>query len=117
MRTPMPRTVSSGLYSTIASTSQSTAIAVPDGAVGVTLWFEDSNGDLIRGRVGFAESNTAITSLTGTDDKLGYHPAMPVYYDLNRHQRRDGSGIEWNPLYLHVGSATSSVVARGMWVF
>lgn len=118
MPTPMPdATKNPGIYQTITDTNSSDAIEVPDGAVGVWLWFVDGDGTLIEGQFGTSDSNTSITGLDGTTDDLGLHPAMPTYHRLpNRSYVRGGSrGVR--PLYLHVACTTPSAVVKGCFFF
>jgi len=110
-------TKSPGIYQTITDTNSSDAIEVPDGAVGVWLWFVDGDGEYVEGQFGTSESDTSITGLDGTTDDLGLHPAMPTYHQLPNRAYRDGGGVSFHPLYIHVASTTSGAVVKGSFFF
>lgn len=104
-----PNTTASGLYQALANANTDPGgIAIPDGAVSVVIFFETSTSDptLIRGRVGFNASATAVSSITGTDTILGYQPPVPVEYR-----------IPADATHLHVACATAGAVCRGMWLY
>lgn len=97
-----------GLYQAVATANTDTAIPIPENAKSVLLWFETSVSDatVVRGRVAFATSNTAIATLTGTDALMGYHPVGAVEYQFPK-----------TITHLHVAVFTNNNVVRGAWLF
>jgi hypothetical protein len=61
---------------------------------------------MVRGRIGFNNSATAVASLTATDTKLAYTPPMPVQY-----------AVPSAATHVHLASSTASCVVRGAWLF
>lgn len=105
-----PRTDISGLY--VADTGDAgtvTAVVVPEGALGVTLWFEDGSGK-VRGRIGFADNDrsgtgdSSLATITDGDSTLGYQSDFPDTYSI----------VKWGA-YLHVASDTANAVVLGCW--
>jgi len=94
-----------GIRQTIATANQDTVLAIPAGAVGVVLTFTAS-GAFAEGRVAFAPNNTAIATLTGTDDLMGYQPAVPASY-----------AIPAGMTHLHVAGLVASTTVSGSWLF
>ena len=113
---PLIHDTTPGIYQVCTNANTDYAIAVPAGAVGCVLWFETSASDstIIGGRIGIDQLATTVTGITGTDAVLGYHPAMPVEYDLSQAARQ---GIRQEAAYLHVACKTAGAVAKGSWLF
>lgn len=114
---PLIRETKPGLYQLIADANTDYAIAVPEGAQGCVIWFEASASDaaMVRGRVGIDQGSEPVTGLDDEDDLLGYHPPVPVQYNLRRWTAgRPGRG---GNDYLHVASPSAGAVMRGMWLY
>ena len=105
----VPRTDISGIYiSDLGSANTVHAIAAPEGAKGVILFFMKSDESaMIRGRVGFAgEDNSATLLASDTDDNLGHHQNFA-----------DGSNdVGWSKV-LHVACSTGNAKLFGSWCF
>ena len=117
---PLIRDTVPGIYQVCTTANTDYAITVPDGAVGCILWFETSASDatIIRGRIGLDQADTAVTGITSTSTNLGYHPPMPVEYELGtRRFNRDSRTVTRDHAYIHVASATAGSVVRGMWLY
>jgi hypothetical protein len=98
-----------GLY--LALTSANTdpgGQAVPTGAKALVVWFENpaASDAMVRGRIGFNASATAITAITGTDVKLAYSPPAPVQY-----------AVPSTATHVHLASSTLNAVVRGAWLY
>ena len=116
---PLIRDTTPGIYQVCTTANTDYTIAIPATARGCIIWFEGSTSDetVIKGRVGFDESNTLVTGITGTDTALGYHPPMPVEYRIEA-RRANSTTMEWErDAYLHVASGTAGAVVRGMWLY
>ena len=94
-----------GVYASLTTAHTDTAIAIPDGAVGVTLTFY-ADGVITEGRIAWRDAATAITGLTGTDTAMGYHVAGSAY-----------RGIPASATHLHVASLAADVIVKGEWDF
>ncbi len=104
-----PNVTTSGLYVALgAANTDPGGVAIPSGAKSLIVWFETSTSDvtMIRGRVGFNASVTAVGSITGTDALLAYSPATPVEYP-----------VPSTATHVHVACSTASAVVRGGWLF
>ena len=110
---------SPGIYQVCTTANEDYAIAVPDGATGCVLWFETSasNDTIIGGRVAVDDVSTKIASVTATDAKMGYAPAMPIEYAVAKRANVSTGTLAYDPLYLHVANATALAVAKGFWTF
>lgn len=112
---PLIRDTNPGIYQAITDTTTTDHITVPAGAAGLVLWFETSASDAtqIGGRVGFDQ---AATDVTVTNTNIGWHPAMPVEYDL---ADEVVAGVRTNvrDAYVHVACATAGAICKGMWLF
>jgi hypothetical protein len=113
---PLIRDTVPGIYQVCTNANTDYTITVPDTALGCILWFEDGAGTLIGGRIGVDQATTAVTGITGTDTVLGYHPAMPVKYELLGYGQ-GGETYTSRDNYLHVACATAGAVVRGMWLY
>jgi len=113
---PLIRDTSPGLYQALVNANTDYVVAVPAGATGVILWFEDVNAVMVRGRIGIDQANTAVSGLTGTDGVLGYHPPVPVEYTLRTRQDQ-GRTVNAGDRYLHLASGTAGTIVRGSWLF
>ncbi len=103
-----------GIYQVCTTANTDYVITIPPGALGCVLWFETSaaSNTLIGGRVAIGDTNTVVTGLTGTDDKLGYQPAISREYTL------DGvRSINTIRGHLHVANPVALSVVRGSWLF
>ena len=103
-----------GLHQAITTTTASDAIAVPERATGVVLYFTDADGAVIEGRVAFSTDDTPITV---DDTNMGWHPAMPIQSDQKDSYTIVNKTAVRTALYLHVACATASAVAKGFWLF
>lgn len=111
---PLIRDTEPGFAQNITDTTSSDAITVPDGALGVVLWFEDGDGAIIGGRVGIDQADTSVDPITDTN--MGWHPPMPVEYEFLS-ALRSGIPYRYRDDYLHVGSDVAGAVAKGMFLF
>ena len=102
-----PRIAGSALYvSDTGSANHVTAVTIPDGAIAVTLWF-DNAGTKVRGRVGFAgEDASATVTAADSDTTLGFHPADVDNYDIGG----------WAKV-LHVATPSANVKVFGTWSY
>jgi hypothetical protein len=117
---PYIRETKPGLSVSIPSANTGVAIPIPPGAVACLLWFRASASDptMIEGRVGFDQSATLVTGITGTDTELGYHPPMPVVHRIpSARFSFDARGVVRDVTHIHVASATAGAVVRGTWFF
>lgn len=111
---PLIRDTEPGFAQNITDTTSSDAITVPDGALGVVLWFEDGDGAIIGGRVGIDQADTSVDPITDTN--MGWHPPMPVEYQLHGYAQA-GETYSNRDKYLHVVSDVSGAVAKGSFLF
>lgn len=102
-----PRLISELRVADTGAAGHVTTVTVPEGVVGVRLWFQNSGGTVVRGRVGFAgEASTTLTSTTDGDGKLGHHATVIEDYDIPK----------WANV-LHVASSTANAVVLGSWLY
>lgn len=107
-QTPQPKT---GLYQTITNTTDSDVIAAPAGARGFTVWFVDTDGNFVEGRVAVLDSDTPLTGVDNHD--MGWHGPMPYYYDLNRYP----GTLRTDDVYIHLACDTAGAVAKGSFYY
>lgn len=105
-----------GIYQVCTVANTDYRIEVPFRATGLVIWFETSAADdtMLGGRIAFGDTDDEVASIANTDTKLGYHPALPVEYELTTRGsyaslRQDG--------FVHVACPTALAVARGYWLF
>ncbi len=103
-----------GIYQVCTVADTDYVITIPEGAFGFVLWFETSaaSNTMIGGRVAIGDTNTVVTGVTGTDNKLGYQPAISREYTID--------GIRaTNTIrgFLHVANPLALSVVRGSWLF
>lgn len=99
-----------GLAQTCTVANTDYAVAVPDRAVSLVIWFVDGDDAIIPGRLAISETDDAITVTAASHSHL---PPMPVEFDLHRYIGKDGS----NPLYIHVACSEAGAVAYGAWLY
>lgn len=112
-----------GIYQVLTTANTDYVLNAPNDATGLVIWFETSasNSTLVTGRIGLSEDNTAITGITGSGVKLGYHPAQPVEYNIEK-SKRAGAAVRTftTPYtverYIHLACPTALAVARGYWL-
>jgi hypothetical protein len=102
-----PRTDVSALYiADLGASNAVTAIEVPSGAIGVSLWFEAASVK-VRGRVGFHSTDQSATldasDATGT---LAHQSDFPEMYSV----------VGWGT-YIHLASSTANASVFGCWYF
>lgn len=116
---PLIRDTTPGIYQVCTSADTDYVITIPATATGCVFWFETSTSvaTMIRGRVGFDQANTAVTSISATSTNLGFHPPMPVEYTLKDEAGSMGPHTNVRDLYLHVASSTAGAVVRGLWLY
>lgn len=93
-----------GISQTITTANVDSVIAIPKKATGVILTFV-TGGAMTEGRVAFAVTSDAITPLTGTDDLMGYQPAVPASYQ-----------IPAKMAFLHVAGLVGAITVSGSWL-
>lgn len=102
-----PRTDVSAVYlADLGASNTVNAIPVPEGAIGVSLWF-DNAGTKVRGRVGFHDTDiSADLAATDTDGTLGHQADVVELYSV----------VGWGKV-LHVASSTANASLFGTWWF
>lgn len=119
---PLIRPTNPGIYQVLSTANTDYILAIPNGAIGLVLWFETSATDptQIIGRIGVDQNNTAVTGITATNNVLGYHPAVPIEYTF-RSSTGSMSATSWTltarDSYVHIASAVPLSIAKGMWLF
>lgn len=103
-----------GFSQAITDTTTSDAIAVPEGATEVVLYFEDGAGGLIEGRVAFSTDGDGITV---TDTNMMWHPPIPIQSGQQARYTVVSGTKTHTQLYLHVACATAGAIAKGGWMF
>lgn len=112
---PLIQGTNAGLKQAMTAADTDTVVPVPEGAMGVLLWFatEADPGAYLPGRIGIDPSATPLGALA--DDALGYLPAGVARLELR--QQHAVWAARGGALYLHLSSPVAGATVYGMWLY
>ena len=113
MGLPLIRDTEPGISHELTQVDTDQPLAVPGGAIGVVLWFEDASETVIKGRFGIDQSADPVDPITPTN--LAPHPATWTQHMFRTRQYR-GKTMNAGDNHIHLACPVPATVT-GYWLF
>lgn len=114
MGLPLMRDTNPGIRHVLSAVSTDQPLEVPAGATGVVLWFADSTGVLIEGRMGIDQDAALVNPITDTN--MAWHPATWTQH-MFRTRQHQGKTMNAGDFWIHLACGTTGAVVKGYWLF